>query len=130
MGIEKKKFKFLETHEWINVSGNIGRVGLSEYAAKELNEVVFVELPEVGAKISQGKPFGTVESVKAVFDLNSPVTGKIVNVNQLVKDNPEKIVSNPYIEGWMVEIELSDVSELNSLMGQEKYNQFLESKGE
>jgi len=122
MGIEKKKFKFLETHEWINVSGNIGRVGLSEYAAKELNEVVFVELPEVGAKISQGKPFGTVESVKAVFDLNSPVTGKIVNVNQLVKDNPEKIVSNPYEEGWMIEIELSDISELNSLMDYEEYN--------
>ena len=122
MGIEKKKFKFLETHEWINVSGNIGRVGLSEYAAKELNEVVFVELPEVGAKISQGKPFGTVESVKAVFDLNSPVTGKVVNVNQLVKDNPEKIVSNPYEEGWMIEIELSDISELNSLMDYEEYN--------
>ena len=130
MEIEKKGFKFTETHEWINVSGNVGRIGLSEHAVKELNEVVFIELPEVGAQVNQGKPFGTVESVKAVFDLNSPVTGKVVNVNQLVKDNPEKIVSNSYIEGWMVEIELSDVSELNSLMGYEKYNQFFESKGE
>ena len=130
MEIEEKEFKFTETHEWINVSGITGKVGLSEHAVKELNEVVFIELPEVGVQVNQGKPFGTVESVKAVFDLNSPVTGKVVNVNQLVKDNPEKIVSNPYIEGWMVEIELSDVSELNSLMGHEKYNQFLESKGE
>ena len=122
MEIEKKGFKFAETHEWINVSGNVGRIGLSEHAVKELNEVVFIELPEVGAQVSRGKPFGTVESVKAVFDLNSPVTGKVVNVNQLVKDNPEKIVSNPYEEGWMIEIELSDISELNSLMDYEEYN--------
>ena len=122
MEIEEKEFKFTETHEWINVSGNTGKVGLSEHAVKELNEVVFIELPEVGAQVNQGKPFGTVESVKAVFDLNSPVTGKVVNVNQLVKDNPEKIVSNPYEEGWMIEIELSDISELNSLMDYEEYN--------
>ena len=122
MEVEKKRFKFAETHEWINVSGNIGRVGLSEYAVKELNEVVFIELPEVGAKVNQGKPFGTVESVKAVFDLNSPVTGKVVTVNQLIKDSPEKVVSNPYKEGWMIEIELSDISELNSLMDYEEYN--------
>ncbi|MBU0478566.1 glycine cleavage system protein GcvH [bacterium] len=128
MGTEKKGFKFLETHEWINVSGNIGRVGLSEYAVKELNEVVFIELPEVGVQVSHSKPFGTVESVKAVFDLNSPVTGKVVAVNQLVKDSPEKVASDPYEEGWMIEIELPDVSELDSLMDYEEYNQFLESK--
>ena len=114
MEIEKKGFKFAETHEWINVSGNIGRVGLSEYAVKELNEVVFIELPEVGTQVNKGRPFGTVESVKAVFDLNSPVTGKVVAVNQLIKDSPEKVTSDPYEEGWMIEIELSDVSELES----------------
>ncbi|MDO9465589.1 MAG: glycine cleavage system protein GcvH [bacterium] len=122
MGIEKKGFKFLETHEWINVSGNIGRVGLSKHAVKELNEVIFIELPEVGVQVSQGKPFGTVESVKAVFDLNSPVTGKVINVNQSIKDSPEKVTSDPYEEGWMIEIELSDISELNSLMDYEEYN--------
>ena len=122
MTIEKKGFKFAETHEWINVSENIGKVGLSKYAVKELNEVVFIELPEVGAQVNQGKPFGTVESVKAVFDLNSPVTGKVVNVNQLIKDSPKKVISNPYEEGWMIEIELSDVSELDSLMDHKEYN--------
>ena len=122
MEIEKKRFKFAETHEWINVSGNIGRVGLSEYAVKELNEVVFIELPEVGVQVIQGKPFGTVESVKAVFDLHSPVTGKVVTVNQLIKDNPESVTSDPYKEGWMIEIELSDISELDSLMDYKEYN--------
>jgi len=122
MEIEKKGFKFAETHEWINVSGNIGRVGLSEYAVKELNEVVFIELPEVGTQVNKGRPFGTVESVKAVFDLNSPVTGKVVAVNQLIKDSPEKVTSDPYEEGWMIEIELSDVSELESLMDYEEHN--------
>lgn len=122
MTIEKKKFKFAETHEWINVSGNIGKVGLSEHAVKELNEVVFIELPEVGTQVNKGTPFGTVESVKAVFDLNSPVTGRVTAVNQLVKDSPENVTLNPYVDGWMIEIELSDVSELDSLMNYEKYN--------
>ena len=130
MEIEEKEFKFTETHEWINVSGNTGKVGLSEHAVKELNEVVFIELPEVGAQVSRGKPFGTVESVKAVFDLNSPVTGKIITVNQLVKDSPENITLSPYEEGWMIEVELSDISKLDSLMDYKEYKQFLESKGE
>ncbi|HCJ11088.1 MAG TPA: glycine cleavage system protein GcvH [Clostridiales bacterium] len=123
-GVYPKDFKYTKTHEWIKVTGNIGRVGLSNFAQDHLGEIVFVELPEVGAELKQGESFGVVESVKAVSDCYAPASGKVVRVNEKLVDSPELINSDPHGEGWLFEMELSDPSELDNLMDVEAYEKF------
>jgi glycine cleavage system H protein len=123
-GVYPKDFKYTKTHEWIKVTGNIGRVGLSNFAQDHLGEIVFVELPEVGAELKQGESFGVVESVKAVSDCYAPASGKVVRVNEKLVDSPELINSDPHGEGWLFEMELSDPGELDNLMDVEAYEKF------
>ncbi|HCW50623.1 MAG TPA: glycine cleavage system protein GcvH [Clostridiales bacterium] len=123
-GVYPKDFKYTKTHEWIKVTGNIGRVGLSNFAQDHLGEIVFVELPEVGAELKQGETFGVVESVKAVSDCYAPASGTVVRVNEKLVDSPELINSDPHGEGWLFEMELSDPSELDNLMDVEAYEKF------
>ena len=113
-------------HDWVKIEGDTGTFGITDYAQQQLGDVVYVELPEVGATLKQGQSFGTIESVKAVSELYSPVTGEIVEVNAALADTPEKINEDPYGEGWMVKVKLSDPSEADGLMDAAAYKKLLE----
>ena len=113
--------KYSKEHEWVRVEGNNAIVGISDYAQSQLGDIVFVELPEPGATVVAGKRFSVVESVKAVSDIFSPVSGKIVAVNDGLNDAPERINQAPYGEGWIAVIEMSDGSQLAELMDDTAY---------
>ncbi len=115
--------KYTQEHEWIRVDGKKAVIGISEFAQEQLGDIVFVELPEVGSQIKQGSPFGIVESVKTVSDLYAPADGKVTAVNKDLETNPEKVNSEPYSEGWIVEIELSDETNLESLLDADAYSE-------
>lgn len=118
---------FSKEHEWVEVlEGNIVRIGISDYAQLQLGDIVFVENPEIGDKINVNESMGTVESVKAVSDIFSPVSGTIVKVNEELDDAPDSINTNPYNKGWLVEVELSDKEELKELLNAKEYQAFTE----
>lgn len=108
--------KYSKEHEWVRVEGNRAYVGITDFAQDELGDIVFVELPEVGAQVTANETFGTVESVKTVSDLFAPVSGKVVEVNGALADNPEKVNESPYGDGWMIVVEMSNAEELNQLL--------------
>ena len=116
-----KNLKYTDEHEWIFVENNIATIGITDYAQGELGDIVFVELPAVDDEVQQMDPFGTIEAVKAVSDIFAPVSGKVVEVNEMLQDKPELINQSPYDDGWMIKIELSDTSELNSLLSDHAY---------
>ncbi len=122
--ITREVMYFTETHEWIKILGNEGYVGITDYAVKKLTDLVYIELPEVGDEIVQGNPFGSVESVKAVSDLNAPVSGKVLEVNEEVITNLDLITNEPYDEGWLIKISISDPTELDSLMSKKDYESY------
>ena len=112
--------KYTKDHEWIELSGDSGKVGITDYAQQQLGDVVYVELPEVGAKLKQGQSFGTIESVKAVSELYSPVTGEVVQVNAALKDKPETVNKDPHAS-WMVVIKLTNPGEAGALLDATQY---------
>ncbi len=116
-----KNLRYSEEHEWVRVEGNKAYIGITEFAQSELGDIVFVELPEVGATIKQDEPFGSVESVKTVSELYAPVSGKVVEVNGELETAPELVNSSPYEQAWMIVVEMSDTSELDKLMDADKY---------
>jgi len=103
-------------HEWVRVSGSEATIGITSFAAEELGDIVFVELPEIGTALNQFGTFGVVESVKAVSDLYAPVSGDVTEVNEALRDAPELVNSDPFGEGWLMKVTLSDTSELDALM--------------
>lgn len=115
------ELKYTEDHEWIKVEGNTGTIGVTDYAQGELGDVVFVDIPEDLEELTKGDSFGTIEAVKTVSDLFAPCDGKVVEVNTALADDPQKVNSDPYGEGWLVKIELSDSSQLDSLLDAESY---------
>lgn len=117
------ELKYSEEHEWVRVEGGRVVVGITDFAQSELGDIVFVELPEVGDSVEFGEPFGSVESVKTVSELYAPVTGKVVEVNSVLNDSPEKVNEVPYGEGWMIIVEITDSSELDKLWTAEKYSE-------
>jgi glycine cleavage system H protein len=108
--------KFTKDHEWIRLEGTIGVIGITDYAQGELGDIVFVEVPPVGRKVEAGQVFGTVEAVKAVSDLYSPVTGEVVEVNKEIQDSPELVNKEPYERGWMIKVKIENEAELVSLL--------------
>ncbi|KAB2334771.1 glycine cleavage system protein GcvH [Cytobacillus depressus] len=116
-----KELRYSEEHEWVKTEGEQVRIGITDFAQSELGDIVFVELPEEGDEVTAGEPFGSVESVKTVSELYSPVSGKVVAVNEDLSDNPEFVNESPYEKAWMVVVELSDSSELDKLMTAEQY---------
>lgn len=116
-----EELKYYVEHEWARVDGNRVTVGITAFAQSELGDIVFVELPAIGDRVAYGEPFGSVESVKTVSEVYSPVTGKIVAVNELLVDAPEKVNEDTYGDGWMVVVELDDPAELDQLWDQAKY---------
>lgn len=113
--------KYTKDHEWIKIEGDFGWIGITDYAQGELGDVVFVELPKVGTKLTQGKSFGTIEAVKAVSDLYAPAAGEVVELNKVVQDNPETVNKDPYGDGWMVKIKIANKNELAPLLDAAAY---------
>lgn len=119
-----EKYKYTREHEWIDVTGNVGTVGITDYAQNTLGDIVFVESPKVGDKVKKDEAFGSVESVKAVSELFSPVTGTVTEVNEELASSPEKI-NNDAHGAWIIKIELSDAGELASSLSAADYEKFI-----
>ena len=113
-------FKYSKDHEWIELAGDHGKVGITDYAQQQLGDVVYVDLPEVGAKLKQGQSFGTIESVKAVSELYSPVSGEVTEVNTALKDKPETVNKDPHAS-WMIAIKLTNPGEAGALLDAAQY---------
>jgi len=120
-----EELQYTRSHEWVRTEGDTATIGITDHAQDELGDIVFVELPEEGANFDAGDSFGTVESVKAVSDLYTPVGGEVVEVNDALNDSPEKINEDPYGEGWIVKIQVSGEADLLSASD---YEQFLEEE--
>ena len=119
--------KYTKTHEWVKVEGNVARVGITYHAQEQLNDIVYVELPEVGTEVSKGDSLAVIESVKAASDVYAPVSGKVVAVNDAVVDSPEMLNEDPY-ENWLVEIEMSNPAEVDELLSAEEYKKAVEEE--
>lgn len=118
-----KGLKYSKDHEWVKVDGNVARIGITAFAQSELGDIVFVELPEVDDEIELNESFGNVESVKTVSELYAPLAGKVVAVNEELEDSPELVNESPYEDAWMIEVELSDESQLDNLMDADAYDE-------
>ena len=122
--------RYLETHEWAKKQdGNVFTVGLSGYAIEQLGDIVYMELPEVGKEVVAGEPFGIIESVKAASDMYAPLSGKVVQVNEAIPDNPDMLKADAYNAGWMIKIEASDAEPFESMMNADAYRKFLQTEG-
>jgi glycine cleavage system H protein len=121
--------RFAKTHEWVKVDGNLAVVGISNHAQEKLGDVVYVDLPQVGKVVKKNEAFMSVESVKAASDIYAPVSGKIVEVNEKLSNQPELINKDAEGEGWLVKIEMSDPNELSDLLDEESYRRFCEEEG-
>jgi glycine cleavage system H protein len=120
-----EEFLYTQDHEWIRVDGTSASIGITDHAQKELGDIVFVELPQLGAQVTAKESLGTVESVKAVADVYSPVTGEVTAINTKIQQAPELLNSDPHGEGWLIQVELKDRSQTESLMTAEEYEAYL-----
>ena len=126
MGNEvRNNLKYTDTHEWVKLNGETAHVGITDHAQSELTDIVFVELPEVGKEVKKGDELCIVESVKSVSEIYAPVSGKIANVNKKLEETPESINESPYDEGWLVEIELTNKSEIDKLLDVDSYKKLI-----
>ncbi|HEX17017.1 MAG: glycine cleavage system protein GcvH [Thermoplasmata archaeon] len=121
----RDNLRYTKTHEWVDIRGKRARVGITDHAQKELTDIVFVELPEIGKEVKKGEEVCTIESVKSVEEIYSPLTGKIVAVNEDLADSPEKINKSPYDEGWLFEIEIQNEGEIDELLTPEDYKKII-----
>ena len=120
--------KYLDTHEYVRLEDDIATIGITAFAVEQLGDIVFLELPEVEDSVNKGEGFGSIESVKAVEDLKSPVTGTVVELNKAMIDAPENVAEDPYGEGWLLKVRISDSSEVNDAMSAEEYSAQVEGE--
>jgi len=120
-----ENLKYTKDHEWIRVEGNVGYIGITDYAQGELGDVVFVDIDSDLKEITKGNTFGTIEAVKTVSDLYAPCSGKVIEVNKELSGGPEEVNNDPYGKGWMIKIEIKDKSELNELLDIEDYKRLI-----
>ena len=120
--------RYAKSHEYVHVEGGIGTIGITEYAQKELGDVVFVELPQVGTEIEQGDEMGSIESVKAVSELFAPVSGVVVEINEALAEKPELVNTDPYGDGWMIKVKITAPDEVDELMNAEDYEEYIEAE--
>ena len=123
-------FRYTKEHEWVRAEGDIGVVGITDHAQKELGDIVYVDLPKAGAKAEKGKAIGSVESVKAVSDVYAPVSGEVVEINELLTTAPEKLNEDPHGEAWLVKIRMSEPGELNHLLSSDEYQSYAEAESQ
>jgi glycine cleavage system H protein len=122
------EFRYTKEHEWVKVEGGVGTVGLTHHAQKELGDIVYVDLPKPGTVTQQGRVFGSVESVKAASDIYSPVSGEVIEVNELLTDSPEKLNEDPHGAAWLVKIRLSSPAEAAGLLSAADYQKYVEAE--
>ena len=121
----KDDVKYTKEHEWVKLEGEVATVGITDYAQRQLGDVVFVELPEGGAQVEQMKPFGVIEAVKAVSDIFSPVTGEVTEVNSALQSESNLINSDPYGQGWIIKVKIKDTKELDTLLSPADYRKLV-----
>ena len=121
---------YSKDHEWVRVEGNVAVVGITDYAQDSLGDVVYVEVPKAGDEFAANEPFGSVESVKAVSEVFSPVSGEIVGINETLADAPEKVNTDPYGEGWMIRVQMSNAGEVDSMLTAAEYEDFTKAEKE
>ena len=119
--------RYTQDHEWIRVEGNVATVGITDYAQNELGDIVYVEIETEGEDLDKGETFGTVEAVKPVSDLIMPVSGKVIEFNELLADEPELVNKDPYVKGWMIKIEMTDEADLEELLSADNYKKMIEA---
>ena len=122
-----EELRYTEEHEWVKLDGNVATVGITDFAQSELGDIVYLEIDTLDSEINSNDVFGTVEAVKTVSDLFMPVNGKVVDVNSSLEDNPEAVNDDPYGEGWIIKIEVSNPSEIDTLMNSEEYKNLIGS---
>ena len=120
--------KYLDSHEYVRLDGEIATIGITAFAIDQLGDIVFLELPEVGDNLTKGEPFGNVESVKAVEDLNSPISGAVVDRNAAILDAPEQLADDPYGDGWLLKVRVDDPSEIEDALSAEEYKEQVEGE--
>ncbi|MBN1326877.1 MAG: glycine cleavage system protein GcvH [Candidatus Cloacimonetes bacterium] len=120
-----KDLLYTETHEWVRVEADIATIGITDYAQHELGDIVYVELPDIGDEVLAGSSFGSIEAVKAVEDLNCPLSGEVIEINDKLEDTPESINSSAYEQGWLIKIKISKKSELDRLLSSEAYQEII-----
>jgi len=121
----RNDLKYTEDHEWLKLEGEIAKIGITDHAQSELTDIVFVEFPEIGKQVKKGDELCIVESVKSVSEIYAPVSGKIANINKQLEETPEIINESPYADGWLVEIEVTDKSEVDSLLDADSYKKLI-----
>jgi glycine cleavage system H protein len=126
--MEPRENYYARSHEYVHLDGDVALIGISNYAQKELGDVVFVELPQAGSTVEVGDELGSIESVKAVSELFVPVSGEVIEVNENLTEKPDLVNSDPYGDGWMVKIRMTDMSELEQLMSAEDYDDYIKSE--
>jgi glycine cleavage system H protein len=120
-----ENLKYSKDHEWVKLEGNVATVGISFYAQEELGDIVYVDLPEIGKTVKQNDVLAVIESVKSASDVYSPISGKVIEVNEKLKEKPEIINEDPYNEGWIAKLEISNPNELDTLMNAEEYKKLI-----
>ncbi|MGA8028525.1 MAG: glycine cleavage system protein GcvH [Bryobacteraceae bacterium] len=124
-----ENYKYTKEHEWVHVEGDRGTIGITNHAQHELGDIVFVDLPKPGTQVTKGQTFGAVESVKAVSDIYSPVSGQVSSANDLLSSNPEKLNEDPHGEAWLIKVKLSAPAEVNDLMSAADYETYAGAEG-
>jgi glycine cleavage system H protein len=120
-----ENFRYTKEHEWVSMEGDTGTIGITDHAQKELGDIVYVDLPKIGTVVEQGKTIGSVESVKAVSDIYSPLSGEVVEVNESLSQTPEKLNEDPHGAAWLIKLRLSDPNEINSLLSAADYQTYI-----
>lgn len=120
-----EELKYTKEHEWVKVEGNIGTVGVTDYAQGELGDIIYIDVTTVGSDVAMGDTFGTIEAVKTVSDMYAPVSGKITEFNSAVNENPASVNQDPYGNGWLVKIDISNMGDLDSLLSPEEYKNLI-----
>ena len=126
--VSPPELKYTKEHEWVRVEGDIGTIGVTDYAQDQLGDIVFLELPAVGSAISAAQKFGEIESVKAVSELFAPVSGEVTETNDRLTDSPESVNDDPYGDGWLVKVRLSETAELDQLLSSDQYEALIEEE--
>jgi glycine cleavage system H protein len=118
-------FRYTKEHEWVSVQGDTGLIGITDHAQHELGDIVYVDLPKVGATVAKGGTIGSVESVKAVSDIYSPVSGDVIEINQALADKPERLNEDPHGDAWLIKVRLTTADEVNGLLSAEEYRSYI-----
>ena len=120
------ELEYSEQHEWLSLDGDVGTIGVTDYAQSQLGDIVFVELPQVGDVLEKGQSFGTIEAVKTVEELYTPIAGEVLEINDTLEDDAEQVNSDPYSDGWMIKVRLSNTADLDTMLSAEDYEELIE----